>query len=198
MPSDKDRIDSIQAALYAQIVRRVAILEGMMPRIRMAHPVLADEFDAYAKLIGEDLGSLNIAGLWSVGHGLAEMVAYLTNVTDRTAPSIEPEALATLNSLINDHAVFIRGFPTGRELDDYGHPHARENETHRFALIPQWLQRVSGRIGGRVADDPRQTADEAAMLAQIDEILTRLDKEIPEAQRSMDDLLIRLRARAAA
>jgi hypothetical protein len=50
-------------------------------------------------------------------------------------------------------------------------------------------EQVAGKLYGA-----HTAAEEAAALQDINRILARLDREIPEAQKSMDELLSRLRS----
>jgi predicted DNA-binding transcriptional regulator AlpA len=114
---DAERTDPVQIALHRRLQRHISRLQSAIVRIENTHPTLAAEFTDYAIFLSPDLADLDVPSAWSVGSGLSQQVKTTTAVGPGVmTPELEPDILATFQSLLIDHTAFIQGFAVARDL----------------------------------------------------------------------------------
>jgi Leucine-rich repeat (LRR) protein len=117
-PPEDELTAPTQVRLYERLNARVGRLEKSLEFYAESLPDLQVEFTDYRRFVRVPLQEIDVASLFSAGNGLAAMIEAFRIHDPRVTntPALEPQILAGLTALVDDHFLFVGGFEEGKEL----------------------------------------------------------------------------------
>lgn len=117
-PPETERKDPGQIRQHKLLCRRIERVSKSLEIYRDSWEYLCQEFDDYREFASVSLDEIDLPSLIHAGNGLSAMVqaSYRHDTTKTNTPALEPQVVALLEALLEDHALFVSGFEEGREL----------------------------------------------------------------------------------